>query len=91
MFHKVKFTLIYVLIIISTLFLAKRGGLTSTLGPRLVFNRNGAEDIKRSLRSTKNIDPRTLRSLEKAVDKSLKAELKEGEDFAILYLDANNL
>ena len=57
----------------------------------IVFNRNGAEDIKRSLRSTKNIDPRTLRSLEKAVDKSLKAELKEGEDFAILYLDANNL
>jgi len=70
---------------------AKRGGLTSTLGPRLVYNREGAQDVKRSLRTIKDIDPRTLRSLEKAVDDSIKSELSDGEDYIILYLDANNL
>lgn len=69
---------------------AKRGGLTSTLGPRLVYNREGAEDIKRSLRAIKSIDPRTLKSLENAIDKEL-AKLADGEDYVILYLDANNL
>ena len=71
--------------------LAKRGGLTSTLGPRLVFNREGAEDVKRSLRTIKGMNARTLKSLEDAVDKEIKSQLDEDENYVILYLDANNL
>ena len=70
---------------------AKRGGLTSTLGPRLVYNREGAEDVKRSLRTIKGMNARTLKSLEDAVDKEIKSQLDKGEDYVILYLDANNL
>lgn len=70
---------------------AKRGGLTSTVGPRLVYNREGAEDVKKSLRTIKSMDPRTLKSLEAAIDEELRSELDAGEDFVLLYLDANNL
>ena len=70
---------------------AKRGGLTSTVGPRLVYNREGAEDVKKSLRTINSMDPRTLKSLEAAIDEELRSELDAGEDFVLLYLDANNL
>ena len=70
---------------------AKRGGITSTLGTRLAFSRSGAKDVKEAIRKMKDQDPKTIRNLCNSVDKSLKKELKEGEDYAILYLDANNL
>ena len=70
---------------------AKRGGITSTLGTRLVFSRSGAKDVKKAIRKMKDQDPRTIRNLCHAVDKTLKKELKKGEDYVILYVDANNL
>lgn len=56
-----------------------------------MYSREGAKDVKRSLRTLNGLNPRTLQSLEDAVDEAIKSELKEDEDFAILYLDANNL
>ena len=70
---------------------AKRGGLTSTLGTRLVYSRAGAKDVKKAIGKIKDQDPRTIYNLKKAVDKVLKKELKKDQDYAILYLDANNL
>ena len=70
---------------------AKRGGLTSTLGSRLVFSRAGAKDVKKAIGKMKDQNPKTIRNLKRAVDKSLKESLKKNEDYAILYLDANNL
>ena len=70
---------------------AKRGGLTSTLGTRLVYSRAGARDVKKAIGEIKDQDPRTITNLKKAVDKILKKELMDNEDYGILYLDANNL
>lgn len=47
--------------------------------------------MKKSLRTIKSLDPRTLKSLEDAIDKEINDQLEAGENFAILYLDANNL
>ena len=47
--------------------------------------------MKEAIRKMKDQDPKTIRNLCNSVDKSLKKELKEGEDYVILYLDANNL
>ena len=56
-----------------------------------MYNREGANDIKQSLKTLKGLPPDKLRGLEQAVDKALATELQEDEDYAILYLDANNL
>ena len=56
-----------------------------------MYNREGANDIKQSLKTLKGLPPDKLRGLEQAVDKALETELQEDEDYAILYLDANNL
>ena len=37
------------------------------------------------------MNARTLKSLEDAVDKEIKSQLDEDENYVILYLDANNL
>lgn len=37
------------------------------------------------------MNARTLKSLEDAIDKEIKSELDEDENYVILYLDANNL
>ena len=70
---------------------AKRGGLTSTLGTRLAYTREGAKDVKEAIGKIKDQDPRTINNLKEAIDEALKKELKSDENYAILYLDANNL
>lgn len=56
-----------------------------------MYNRDGANDVKRSLKTLKSLPPERLQKIEEAVDKALTSELSEDEDYAILYLDANNL
>ena len=70
---------------------AKRGGITSTLGTRLVYSRKGAEDVKKALDKLTDQNIETIKSLQKAVDDALAEELTKDEDYVILYLDANNL
>ena len=65
---------------------AKRGGLTSTLGTRLVYTRAGAKDVKEAIGKIKDQDPRTIKNLKEAVDEALKKELNSDEDYALLYL-----
>lgn len=71
--------------------IAKRGGLTSTLGDRLAFSRHGAGVIKgelENMRTDENED--TIKQLQKAVDDTISEGLKPGEDFYILYLGKMN-
>ena len=56
---------------------AKRGGLTSTLGTRLVYTRAGAKDVKEAIGKIKDQDPRTIKNLKEAVDEALKKSFCE--------------
>ena len=60
-----------------------------SLGDRLCFSRSGAETLKNTLDTMKDeYSQKTIDSIKCAIDETLIKELKDGEDFAILYLDA---
>ena len=71
---------------------SKRGGLTSVLGDRLAFSRYGSGVVKDTLEQMRDEENGiTIDQLKKAVEQTIDDDLKPGEDYHILYLDANNL
>lgn len=70
---------------------SKRGGMTSVLGERLAFSRYGSEVVKGCLENMKDeVNAVTISQLKRAVDETIKRELKPDQDFYILYLDVGN-
>ena len=69
---------------------AKRGGICSTLGPRLSFGRKGALLIKETLNEMKDdTNKEEIERLISQVEAVIREELEDGEDKDILYIDGN--